>query len=526
MGGAGAPTTAPGSGGSDGPASFDADSKVILEGYLMKLKQTSHWVQHYKWNKRWFQIRDGFLLYFKRRGQRQPAGWLRVGQIRSLRALDPSQVLPGTNRSGDNCFQIALTSRTLLLRARSREEAHSWMKALTGAIEAVTPGKGKLTGSGASGIKKGASAGNPSGTPDGSTAPTPTPYVTMPPTPAPSGPPPAAGSARSTRSGVGVPATAPPMSPGKWSGDPTTEWVEYWDAETQNPYYVNTRTNESAWVIPGAAAAPHATDLAARDAAADAARAIAEAEASALAADAAAAAALKAEEEAAAKARAANAARDAAVSAARAAEAEAKLELDAAAERAAEEAKATEAEAAAADAQGWIKCFDYDFDCEYFYNTATGEATYERPTALPATARYSEPPAEAAAPGAAPEAEGKEAAGLETAGWTDYWTARDAESEAKGGGEMAEGKGGKEEEEEAELFTECWDATYQLPYYVSSITGESTWDRPADEDAIVPYHEDTEHEWQEAGVEGVGQEAGGAGTAKALDFETPGPTWA
>lgn len=395
------------------------------------------------------------------------------------------------------------------------------MRHLTDSISAATPGKGKLTGAGASAIKASA-AGNPSSTPvatKGASTPVP---VGSPARDAPLHAPPSV--LRSAGRNI-VPDTAPPASPARWSGDPAYEWVEYWDETSQHPYYVNTRTNESAWVIPATeGAVPRASDLAAREAAAAAARASAEAEAAAFSADQAAAAALLAEKEAADKAKAANAARDAALSAARAAEAEAAADA-----KAAEDAKVAEASPKPAesketeDAAGWIKCFDYDFDCEYFYNTVTGDATYDRPDALPQTARYSEAPAEATAPGAVVASESKDGAGEWTAGWTEYWTAGEEPTGASSGGDGAgtpaetknagdspDGKAPEGEEDE-ELFTECWDTTYQMPYYVSSRTHEATWDRPADENKIVPYHEDTAHEWAEAGVEG-------AGTGVTLDF--------
>ena len=133
---------------------FNANDAVIREGYLMKLKQTHRWAQHSRWNKRWFQLRGGFLLYFKRQGNDKPAGWLRVAQIREIKPLDSNTLIPGgwavsravvscclplgataqtdwglllleppgTNRSGENCISICLHTRKLWLRARSLKE--------------------------------------------------------------------------------------------------------------------------------------------------------------------------------------------------------------------------------------------------------------------------------------------------------------------------------------------------------------------------------------------------------------------
>lgn len=74
---------------------FNTRDVVVREGYLMKLKQTHRWANHSRWNKRWFQLRGGFLLYFKRQGMDTPAGWLRVVQIREIKALENDTIIPG-----------------------------------------------------------------------------------------------------------------------------------------------------------------------------------------------------------------------------------------------------------------------------------------------------------------------------------------------------------------------------------------------------------------------------------------------
>lgn len=117
--------------------------------------------------------------------------------------------------------------------------------------------------------------------------------------------------------------TPPPKSPvHKWSGDHEVEWVEYFDDTYQRKYYVNTRTDESAWEIPkGAlcASRPWATAGSARTcspklACAGVARTCADAEGSA--------------------------------------------------------------------ASEWVKCWDYGFDCAYYLNTRTEESRYDLPPVM------------------------------------------------------------------------------------------------------------------------------------------------
>lgn len=312
---------------------FNARDAVIREGYLMKLKQTHRWAKHSRWNKRWFQLRGGFLLYFKRQGMDTPAGWLRVAQIREIKALENNTIIPGTNRASENCIAITLHTRHLFLRARSKQEAYDWMSSIITCMRAagvklpmgaaLTPGGVRVaaaTPSSPTPARKLLSPAQeatqavhedvstpPRGGGEGKSAAPPemsTPASVHAQVEGAGGDAGAAGLAA-----ISVPATPPsnrrvaqlrtldvastppPKSPvAKWTGDEDVEWVEYWDDTYQHKYYVNTRSNESAWEI------PH------------------------------------------------------------------------------------DAEGSAASE--WVKCWDYDFNCAYYFNTRTEDSTYDLPVVL------------------------------------------------------------------------------------------------------------------------------------------------
>ena len=104
---------------------FSKNSKVLKEGMLMKMKVMDRLHQGEKaWHKRFFQIRDGFLLWFPAKGPRKkPSGWVRVRDVMAVRMCDVSMGLPAVDEeSVTRTFQVTTTARALYLRARTVED--------------------------------------------------------------------------------------------------------------------------------------------------------------------------------------------------------------------------------------------------------------------------------------------------------------------------------------------------------------------------------------------------------------------
>ena len=54
---------------------------VTHEGWLMKLRVVSKGVAEAAWNKRFFKLVNGFLLYYRTADAATPVGWLRMAQV-------------------------------------------------------------------------------------------------------------------------------------------------------------------------------------------------------------------------------------------------------------------------------------------------------------------------------------------------------------------------------------------------------------------------------------------------------------
>jgi hypothetical protein len=94
---------------------------VEHEGWLYKLKPKLGGDGVGKWHKRWFQLRDGFLLYFKGPDvtAETPAGWLRLAQITSVTDIPTDTQIPGAALTPAFTFRIQLTTRVLYVHGKT-----------------------------------------------------------------------------------------------------------------------------------------------------------------------------------------------------------------------------------------------------------------------------------------------------------------------------------------------------------------------------------------------------------------------
>lgn len=107
---------------------FSKNSKVLREGMLMKMKVMDRLHKGDKaWHKRFFQIRDGFFLWFPAKGPRKkPSGWVRVRDVMAVRMCDMGMGLPGVDgESVTRSFQVTTTARALYLRARTVDDVRT-----------------------------------------------------------------------------------------------------------------------------------------------------------------------------------------------------------------------------------------------------------------------------------------------------------------------------------------------------------------------------------------------------------------
>ena len=100
-----------------------ADGAVVLhEGWLMMLKVVSKGVADAKWNKRFFKLIDGFLLYYRTADAKTPVGWLRLSQITAVHDVPTDVPIPGAAVTPPFSFKVQLATRMLYLHAKTAEE--------------------------------------------------------------------------------------------------------------------------------------------------------------------------------------------------------------------------------------------------------------------------------------------------------------------------------------------------------------------------------------------------------------------
>jgi len=113
-----------------------ADEEIC--GVLLKLKTrtTDDGQVQSVWNKRWFEVLSGYLVYSKSFETRDnPSGWLPLRKVSDVSLVEDGYVVPGTNRSVKNGFRVKTEVRDLILRAKSREIAFRWVQHLRQAVK-------------------------------------------------------------------------------------------------------------------------------------------------------------------------------------------------------------------------------------------------------------------------------------------------------------------------------------------------------------------------------------------------------
>lgn len=103
---------------------FNKNSVVQFQGYLMKLKSMHHGPQTRKpWHKRFCQLRDGFFLWFSYEGTSKPNGWLRVRDVKRVRVCDTSLPLPGITTTHSLC--LAFLPGVCMFLGQAADNAHA-----------------------------------------------------------------------------------------------------------------------------------------------------------------------------------------------------------------------------------------------------------------------------------------------------------------------------------------------------------------------------------------------------------------
>lgn len=447
---------------------FDRSAAVLCEGHLLKLRTMDGVVDPSKmWQKRYFQLRAGYLMFFhsKRKVSEPPSGWGHVDNITAVRLAKHHQKLPGTDAfSIKCCFTVSMDDgRVLRLRAHSQKEAKHWMKALNVARglmdeSALKKGKKKKKSRRSSGAKSGTkdsrgaasgaeedddgedsggAEGDGGGDGDGD---------------APS----ATGrGARLREMALQSAKEGSERSSGTPEGDDELgEWKETYDELTESKHFINIKTAESARDAP----------------------------------------------------------------------------------------PASEEGDDGAEGEGeWIKAWDFNAKCAYYYHTVKAISTYEKPDdfvedeatagvppsgwgwgasnlddakspklpspdrAAAAKARkLQEEEEEVGEPSTPSQAAARSGFGSGKVpdtddGGDDASGKAEASKEAAqaAAGDDANAAGGAGGDGEPVHWIECWDNTYNCPYYVNTYSDESSWERPTGNVVITQYGYDVE----ETGVE-------------------------
>uniref|UniRef100_A0A8D0H1G8 Pleckstrin homology domain containing A2 n=1 Tax=Sphenodon punctatus TaxID=8508 RepID=A0A8D0H1G8_SPHPU len=86
------------------------------------------------WKRRYFTLDDFSISYFKCEQDKEP---LRSVPLKDVLKTHECLVKSGDLLMRDNLFEIITSSRTFYIQAYSPEDMHSWIKAITGAVQAL-----------------------------------------------------------------------------------------------------------------------------------------------------------------------------------------------------------------------------------------------------------------------------------------------------------------------------------------------------------------------------------------------------
>uniref|UniRef100_A0A8C8SB56 Pleckstrin homology domain containing A2 n=1 Tax=Pelusios castaneus TaxID=367368 RepID=A0A8C8SB56_9SAUR len=102
---------------------------VLKSGYCVKQGNVRK-----SWKRRYFALDDFSISYFKCEQDKEP---LRSILLKDVLKTHECLVKSGDLLMRDNLFEIVTSSRTFYIQADSPEDMHSWIKAITGAVQAL-----------------------------------------------------------------------------------------------------------------------------------------------------------------------------------------------------------------------------------------------------------------------------------------------------------------------------------------------------------------------------------------------------
>ncbi|XP_037742266.1 pleckstrin homology domain-containing family A member 2 isoform X3 [Chelonia mydas] len=106
-----------------------AGPPVLKSGYCVKQGNVRK-----SWKRRYFALDDFTISYFKCEQDKEP---LRSILLKDVLKTHECLVKSGDLLMRDNLFEIITSSRTFYIQADSPEDMHSWIKAITGAMQAL-----------------------------------------------------------------------------------------------------------------------------------------------------------------------------------------------------------------------------------------------------------------------------------------------------------------------------------------------------------------------------------------------------
>jgi len=95
----------------------------VLNGYLFKMKRKQNKYSLSAWSKRWFSIEGDKLLWYGRKGSREPNNFISLVDITSIKEFEAGQ-------DGTYSFQIRSAERNFFLRTKSEKDLNRWIRAL------------------------------------------------------------------------------------------------------------------------------------------------------------------------------------------------------------------------------------------------------------------------------------------------------------------------------------------------------------------------------------------------------------
>ncbi|XP_062995353.1 pleckstrin homology domain-containing family A member 2 [Elgaria multicarinata webbii] len=102
---------------------------VLKSGYCVKQGNVRK-----SWKRRYFALDDFSISYFKCEQDKDP---LRSILLKDVQKTHECLVKSGDLLTRDNLFEIITSNRTFYIQAYSPEDMHSWIKAITGAVQAL-----------------------------------------------------------------------------------------------------------------------------------------------------------------------------------------------------------------------------------------------------------------------------------------------------------------------------------------------------------------------------------------------------